>query len=147
MSSLMRYTPTMPAFTSLRREIDRIFDDLLRTEDGEQVQTALWAPRTDISETDDHYVLRMDMPGLSKKDVTIELRDDTLTVSGERKSEHEEKKENFHRVERSYGRFFRSFTLPQASDTQKVKAHMKDGVLTIEVPKREETRPRRIEIS
>lgn len=144
MNSLMRHTPT---FSSLRREIDRLFDDMVRTGDGDGTQSALWAPRTDISETEDHYTLRMDMPGLSKKDLNIELQGDTLTVSGERKSEHEENKENFHRVERSYGRFFRSFTLPQASDTEQVKATMKEGVLTIEVPKREESKPRRIEIS
>lgn len=87
------------------------------------------------------------MPGLSKKDLNIELREDTLTVSGERKTEHEEKNENLHRLERSHGRFFRSFTLPHAGDDGKVKAHMNDGVLTIEVPKREESKPRRIEIS
>lgn len=147
MNSLMRYSPTLPAFSSLRREIDRLFDGMLRNGNGEGVETALWAPRTDVSETEDRYVLRMDMPGLTKKDIKIELRDDVLTVSGERKTEHEEKKENFHRVERSYGRFFRSFTLPQAGDTAKVKARMKEGVLTIEVPKREESKPRRIEIS
>lgn len=144
MTGLTRYTPTI---SSLRREVDRLFDDMLGIGDGDQVQTALWSPRTDFSETDDHYVLRVDLPGLSKKDLDIELRDDTLTVSGERKSAHEEKNETYHRVERSYGRFFRSFTLPQASDTEKVKATMKDGVLTVEVPKREESKPRRIEIS
>lgn len=144
MNSLMRYSPT---FSSLRREIDRLFDDMVHIGDGDAAQTALWAPRTDISETEDRYVLRMDMPGLSKKDLNIELRNDTLTVSGERKSEQEENEENFHRLERSYGRFFRSFTLPQASDTEKVKAWMKEGVLTVEVPKREESKPRRIEVS
>lgn len=144
MNGLTRYSPT---FGILRREIDRLFDDMLRPGDGDETRTALWTPRTDISETEDHYVLRMDMPGLSKKDLTIELRNDTLTVSGERRSEHEEKKENVYRVERSYGRFFRSFTLPHAGDTEKVKARMKEGVLTIEVPKREESKPRRIEIS
>ena len=144
MNSLTRYSPT---FGSLRREIDRLFDDMLRNGDDEAARSALWAPRTDISETEDRYVLRMDMPGLSKKDLNIELKDDTLTVSGERKTEHKENEESFHRVERSYGRFFRSFTLPQASDTEKVKARMKEGVLTVEVPKREESKPRRIEIS
>ena len=144
MNSLTRYSPT---FSGLRREIDRLFDDMVRTGDDEAARSALWAPRTDISETEDRYVLRMDMPGLSRKDLNIELKDDTLTVSGERKTEHEENEESFHRVERSYGRFFRSFTLPQASDTEKVKARMKEGVLTVEVPKREESKPRRIEIS
>lgn len=144
MNGLTRYSPT---FRSLRREIDRLFDDLLNPSEENETRMSMWSPHTDISETDDRYVLRMDMPGLSRSDLNIELRNDTLTVSGERKNEHEESRENFHRVERSYGRFFRSFTLPNAGDTEKVKAQMKDGVLTIEIPKREESKPRRIEIS
>lgn len=144
MTSLTRYSPT---FSSLRREVDRLFDDMLRVRDGEDTRSAVWSPRTDISEREDRYVLHVDVPGLSKKDLTIELQGDTLTVSGERKSEHEEKEQNLHRVERFYGHFFRSFTLPQASDTENVKARMKDGVLTIEVPKREDSKPRQIEIS
>ena len=143
MNGLMRYSPT---FGSLRHEIDRLFDHF-QSENGDELQSALWAPRTDIAETDDHYVLRMDMPGLSRDDLMIELRNDTLTVSGERKVNHEDKGENIHRIERSYGRFYRAFTLPQASATEKVEARMEDGVLTIEVPKREESKPRRIEIS
>lgn len=144
MNALTKYTPVLGG---LRREIDRLFDDMLNVGNGDQTPFALWAPRTDVSETDDRYMLRMDIPGLSKKDLNIELRDDTLTISGERKSEHEENGESIRRVERSYGRFFRSFTLPHASDKDKVKARMDEGVLTIEVPKREESRPRKIDIS
>lgn len=144
MNSLMRYSPP---FSNLRREIDRLFDDVLHTGNGEQSPSTLWAPRTDLSETDTHYVLRMDLPGLSKEDLNIQLQGDTLTVSGERKTAHEENRENVYRVERSYGRFFRSFTLPQANLSEQVKAGLDSGVLTIEVPKREEVKPRRIEIS
>jgi HSP20 family protein len=144
MTSLTHYAPRLD---TLRREFDRLFDTVLRADEGDGIQAPVWAPRTDISETEDRYVVRMDMPGLSKKDLSIELRDDTLTVSGERKSEYEEKKESLHRIERSYGRFFRSFTLPHASSSDEIAARMEEGVLTIEVPKREESRPRRIEIT
>lgn len=145
MAMLTRYAP-MDRFGTLRREMDRFFDEIVRGTDGDG-ETSVWSPRTDISETDDHYVVRMDMPGLSKDNVKVELHDGVLSISGERKSEHEEQKENFHRVERSYGHFYRSFPLPNAGSPENVKAHMEDGVLTIEVQKRPESKPRRITIS
>lgn len=145
MSNLTRYT-TGPGFSGLRRDIDRLFDGAMQGADGEQ-SNVVWAPRTDISETGDRYVVRIDMPGMSKDAIDIQLHEGTLTVSGERKSEHEEKKENVHRVERTYGRFFRSFSLPQASDAERVEAQLEDGVLTIQVPKPEEVKPRKIEVS
>lgn len=146
MSNLTRYSG-FPAFSGLRRDVDRLFDEFLRGSDQEGGSNVVWAPRTDVSETDARYVIRMDMPGMKKDALDIQLHDGTLTVSGERTSEHEDKGESFHRVERSYGRFFRSFSLPQAADPQGVEAHLEDGVLTIHVPKREETKPRKIEVS
>lgn len=142
MVTLTRYTP---GFGTLRHEIDRMFDQLQgirRTEN-----TSVWTPRTDISELDDRYVIRMDTPGLTRKDLEVQLHQGVLSVSGERKSEHEEKGEKWYKAERRYGRFNRSFTLPEASDENKVTASLKDGVLTIEVKKHEEKKPRQIKIS
>ena len=132
---------TYVPFGSLRREIDRLFDEA----SSENTQT-VWAPRLDLSESEDAYLLRLDTPGLKKDAVQIDLEDGTLRISGERTSEHSETDEKVHRAERTYGRFFRSITLPQASDHGNISASMEDGVLTVRVPKREDTKPRRIEI-
>ena len=144
MANLTPYSG-LPGFTSLRREIDRLFD-VLRSDQGDNDRNIVWAPRADLSESDDAYVIRMDVPGLSKDAVDVQLHDGTLTVSGERRSEHEEQDERMHRVERAYGRFYRSFSLPQAGNPENVAAEMNDGVLTIRVPKREESKPRKIAV-
>ncbi len=145
MSGLTKYSP---ALASLRHGIDRLFDDVLRTSsDDEAPATLMWTPRVDISETEDRYVLKMDLPGLSKEGVAVKLQGNTLTVSGERREEREKDVGSVHRMERTYGRFYRAFTLPQASDPQKIEARMEDGVLTVEVPKREDLKPRKIEVS
>jgi HSP20 family protein len=143
MTNLTRYTP-FGTFGSLRREMDRLFDQL--NEEGPAGASAVWAPRTDVSETEEAYVLHMDLPGLSKDALKIELHDGVLAISGERTSEHIEEGTKLHRVERTYGHFYRTFRLPQSGDPAKVKASLKEGVLTVDVPKREESKPRKIEI-
>jgi HSP20 family protein len=105
-----------------------------------------WMPAMDLVETDDHFVLRADLPGMGEDDVKIEFEDGTLTVSGERKSEHESKSEGYHRVERAFGAFSRSLTLPQGIDPEAVTASFDRGVLEVSIPKPEERKPRRIEI-
>jgi HSP20 family protein len=106
-----------------------------------------WVPAMDLLETTDHFVLRADLPGLTQDDVKIELEDSTLTVSGERKSEHEDKQEGYYRVERAFGSFSRSLTLPKGIDADAVTASFDNGVLEIRVPKPEERKPRRISIA
>ena len=101
----------------------------------------------DLVESGDHFVLRADLPGMSEEDIQIELEDGTLTVSGERKAEHEEREEGFHRVERSFGAFSRSLTLPKGVDGDAVSASFDRGVLEIRIPKPEERKPRRISIA
>ncbi len=145
MAMLTRYSPA-ESFGLLRRELNRLFDEVTQVTEGNGHGT-VWSPYTDISETDDRYILRMDMPGIPKENVKVELQDGVLSISGDRKSEHEERKENVHRIERSYGHFFRAFPLPNAGSPEDVKAQMRDGVLTIEVPKRQESKPRKISIS
>jgi HSP20 family protein len=101
----------------------------------------------DLVETEDHFVLRADLPGMSESDVTIELEDNILTVAGERKAAHEEKREGFYRVERAFGKFARSLTLPKGIDPEGVTAEFTDGVLEVRVPKPEQRKPRKITIS
>jgi HSP20 family protein len=105
-----------------------------------------WVPPVDVQETEDAYLFTAELPGLTKDDVSITLEDNLLTLSGERSLKEKEEGENFHRVERAYGSFARSFTLPTQVDSTKVEASFKDGLLTIEIAKAEQAKPRKIEI-
>ncbi len=145
MTSLIRFSPA----TELRRlqnELDRIFDGYwpIRA-NGEE--TAIWTPRVDVTETEDAYLVHVDVPGVPKDAIDINYEDGTLTVSGERKSSERSENENVVRVERSYGRFFRSFSLPKTVKSEEISASYEDGVLKVHVPKAEESRPRRIQVS
>ncbi|RMF62504.1 MAG: Hsp20/alpha crystallin family protein [Bacteroidetes bacterium] len=148
MANIMRYAP-VTEMSRLQREVDRLFDRFFGnwTEETEGALSQVWTPVVDISETDDAYLVRMDLPGLTRDDVSVTFENGTLQVSGERKQLHEEEGEQFHRIERWQGRFFRSFQLGQNVDADKIKATFKDGVLLITVPKREESKPVRIKIS
>jgi HSP20 family protein len=106
-----------------------------------------WAPAVDILEQEGNIVLKAELPGIDAKDVDIRIENSTLTLSGERKFDTEVKRENYHRVERAYGSFSRSFTLPAVVDTEKIKADYKDGVLRVTLPKKEEAKPKQITIS
>ncbi len=106
-----------------------------------------WIPAVDLTETEGEYVLKADLPGLTDKDVHIEFENNVLTVSGERKSEHEEKREGFRRVERSYGSFARRLTLPEGVDADAIKATVTNGVLEVQIPKPEAVKPRKVEIT
>jgi HSP20 family protein len=126
------------------REVDRLFDAFFGQSDR---GTRRWVPPMDLVEADDHFVLKADLPGLSDDDVAIEVRDGTLKISGERKEEHEKSERGWYRVERSFGTFSRSLTLPDGVDPDGIKAEFHDGVLEVRIPKPEERKPRRIEIS
>jgi HSP20 family protein len=136
MSFLMRPDP-------FSNEVNRLFNTLLSPEG----RTQRWTPAMDLVEAGDHYVLRADLPGMSEDDVSIEIHDNVLTISGERRDEHEEKREGWNRVERSFGSFSRSLTLPEGVDPDAVAAEFDKGVLSITVPKPEERKPRRVQIS
>ena len=112
----------------------------------EDSSTGAWAPPVDIFENADNIVLKAELPGIDPKDVEIRVEDNTLYLKGERKFEKEVKEENYHRVERSYGVFARSFSLPNSIDAEKVAADYKDGLLTLTMPKREEAKPKTIKI-
>lgn len=135
---------------NLQREIDRVFDSFFpmrRTEEPEESSKAVWAPRVDLSETDDLYRIELDVPGMTRDDIHISYQDNQLTVSGERHEEETEEGSEYVRVERSFGHFYRSFRLPKTVNADDIQANYNNGVLTIEVPKAEESKPHRIEIS
>jgi HSP20 family protein len=108
--------------------------------------TGDWSPRVDISETDNEFVIKAEIPEVTKEDVKVSVDNGVLTIQGERKQEKEEKGKRFHRVERYYGSFVRSFTLPDNIDETKVKASFKDGMLNLQIPKTAETKPKAIEV-
>jgi len=113
---------------------------------GEEQTSRGWVPAVDIIENDQNLVLKAELPGFDPKDVEIRVEDGTLYLKGERKFERDEKKENYHRIERSYGTFSRTFALPGSVDVENVKAEYKDGLLTLSLPKKEEAKPKTIKI-
>jgi HSP20 family protein len=131
-----------------QKEFNRLFKESFPGLFGEQEpSTWTWAPPVDISETDNALVLKADLPGVDPKDVEIRVENGILYLKGERKFEKDEKKENYHRIERSYGTFTRSFALPNSIDTDHVTAEYKDGQLVLTMPKREEAKPKTIPIN
>jgi HSP20 family protein len=125
------------------REVDRLFDAFF----GQSDRTGRrWVPAMDLVEAGDHFVLKADLPGLKDEDVKIEVEDGTLTLSGERKAEHEASEGGWYRIERAFGSFSRSLTLPEHVDASAISASFNDGVLEVRIPKPEERKPQRIEI-
>lgn len=127
-------------------EIPRFFDDFFN--DFPMIHAREnWLPRVDILEKDGEMILRCEIPGVSEKDIDLKLEGNVLTLRGEKKLDHEEGRDNYHRVESFYGTFSRSFTLPETVDTDKIKADYKNGVLTVTIPQKPEVRPREIPVN
>src|SRR3954451_14326748 len=133
--------------SSLQTEMNRLFNTMFDSPTVGNGGTRRWTPAMDLLETDDAFVLRADLPGMREEDVSIELEDNVLTVSGERKADHEENGEGFYRVERAFGTFSRSLTLPRGFDPESVNAGFTNGVLEVRIPKPEQRKPRKISIS
>lgn len=127
--------------------INRFFEDAFREFGDESESLTSWCPAADIYETDDDYVFKLEVPGIPKDDIDIDLQNNTLTIKGERKEDNEVKKENYHRVESYSGSFSRSFALPRNVDVNKINATMKDGVLGLRIAKAEEQKAKAITIS
>src|SRR3954449_9347024 len=129
---------------TLQNEMNRLFGSFFDPQTSATNGAALrrWIPAMDLVETDEHFVLRADLPGLGEDDVSIELEDDVLTVTGERKAEREERREGFYRIERASGAFRRSLTLPEGVDAEGIAAKFDRGVLEIRIPKPAEYKPR-----
>ena len=115
-------------------------------EQTEELNEANWSPKVDIYETQENYVLNAELPGLKKEDISIDLNDNTLTLKGERKFEEKVEKDNYVRVERSYGTFARSFVLSDNVNPEGIKANYKEGVLEVTLPKKEEAKPKEIKV-
>jgi len=145
--TLVRWDP-FRELEDMSDRLNRMFSRpaLPRTNGKETMVVADWVPSVDVSETDGEYQIKAEIPDVKKEDVRVTLEDGVLTIQGERKQEKEEKGKKYHRVERSYGSFVRSFTLPDLVDEEKVKAEFKDGVLNLHLPKSEKPKPKAIEV-
>ena len=144
--AIVRWEP-LRELTTLQNEMNRLFGTVFDTPaQGNGATMRRWMPAMDLVETADHFVLRADLPGLSEEDVNIEVEDRVLTVSGERKAEATENRDGFHRMERAFGAFSRSLTLPEGVDPEAVAASFDRGVLEVRIPKPEQRKPRKISI-
>lgn len=148
----MSTTPTLSRWDPFRElsrvqeQVNRFLEDSYLRRTGESSLTA-WAPEVDIHETPDALVLEADLPGIDEKDLDIRVENNMLTIRGERKFEKKVSEENYLRVERAYGTFTRSFSLPHTVNTENIKANYENGVLTVRLPKREEAKPKQIKVS
>jgi HSP20 family protein len=145
MTVLTRFEPYRE-FNTLQNRLNRLFHNSF-DENQEALTTSGFAPAVDVYEDEHNVTLKIEVPGIEEKDLDIRVENHTLTVHGERKFEKEEKEENFRRVERQYGSFTRSFTLPQTVDTENVAASYDKGVLKISLPKKAEAKPKQIKVS
>jgi HSP20 family protein len=146
--TLVRWDP-FRELEDMSDRLNRMFSRpaLPRTNGKETMVVADWVPSVDVSETDGDYQIKAEIPDVKKEDVKVTVEDGVLTIQGERMQEKEEKGKKYHRVERSYGSFVRSFTLPDLVDEEKVKAEFKDGVLNLHLPKSEKAKPKAIEVT
>jgi len=144
--TLARWNP-FAGMADLQREMDQIFGEFFgRTPFRMAATEAMWSPLVDVHETKDSILLQVELPGVKQEDIQVSIEGDTLTLKGERKRETEVKEDQYHRVERSYGRFERSILLPSVVDSGRVKATYRDGVLGIQLPKKEEAKPKEIKV-
>jgi HSP20 family protein len=149
--ALIRWEPAREMQT-IQQEMNRLFGTFFDAPEGsgrggDGGTMRRWIPAMDLVEQGDHFVLRADLPGVRDEDVNVELEDNVLTISGERKAEQEDRKEGYYRVERAVGRFSRSLTLPEGVDPESIEAQFDNGVLTVRIPKPQQRQPRRVAIS
>jgi len=149
--TLVRWNPARELF-NVEREFRKLFNDfegrfgVKKNDQEDEYENAVWAPLTDISEDKDTYRIHLDLPGVKKEDVKISFEDGKLNIAGERKQEKESDDSKYHRIERVYGKYFRTFNLPKEIKADEISANYKEGTLTISIPKAEEVKPKEIEI-
>ena len=144
--ALTRWGP-FAEMADLRREMDQVFGEFFgRTPFRMAATEAMWSPVVDTHETKDGFLLQVELPGVKQEDIQVSIEGDTLNLKGERKREAEVKEDQYHRIERSYGAFQRSIVLPSVVDPGRVKATYRDGVLEIQLPKKEEAKPKTIKV-
>jgi HSP20 family protein len=143
-ATITRYSPLRELLT-MNDRLNRVFDEALGQQAG-ALDSGQWAPAVDLREEENQFVLEADMPGMKKEDMDIHLENGILTIQGERRFEAEARKDNYHRIERAYGKFIRSFTLPTRVKADAIAASYKDGILEVVIPKAEESKPKKIAI-
>ncbi len=145
--TIVRWEP-LRELSSLQSEMNRLFNTVFDQPANGHGNGGIrrWIPAMDLVETTDHFVLRADLPGLSEEDIKIEVEDNVLSISGERKEEHQDEQQGFYRVERAFGQFSRSMSLPDGIDAEKIAADFRDGVLEVRIPKPEARKPHRVAI-
>ncbi len=144
--AIVRWDP-FRELADVQNRMTRLFDDFYgRHGEDDVMRRGAWIPPVDIFEKDHVVTLKAELPDMQRSDIDIRVENNTLTISGEKKIEKDVKEEDFHRVERTYGHFTRSFSLPATIDTEKVSADYKNGVLTVKLPVREEAKPKQIQV-
>jgi HSP20 family protein len=144
--SMTRWEP-FRGLNTLQEQVNRLFEDSVTGTRSGQAELASWAPAVDIFETENELVVKADLPDVHEKDIDVRVENNTLTIRGERKFNNEVHEDNYLRVERAYGTFTRSFSLPNTVNTEGIQAEYRNGVLSVRLPKREETKPKQIKIS
>jgi HSP20 family protein len=145
--TLVRYHRPLDLFTQFQNDINKLFENRFgEGEDSSKIATTQWSPSVDIKEEDNRFVIYADLPGVEVKDIEITMENGVLSIKGERSYEDEVKEENFHRIERAHGTFYRRFSLPDSADEDNINASGKNGVLEITIPKKEKEQPRRIPV-
>ena len=145
--SIVRFDP-FREMAALQDRVNRAFGDLNRRFDDDLTMRGTWTPSVDIFETDDHaLVIKAELPDVSREDIDLRVENSTLTITGQKKMDSDVKEEKYHRIERVYGSFSRTFTLPPTVDAGRINAEFKNGVLTVTLPLREEAKPRQIQVA
>ncbi len=142
---IVRYNP-LNELRAMQEQMNRLLDLAWSKQQGEEMREGVWQPLVDIYEDEEAVMIKAELPGMEEKDIEVKIENNTLILRGERKHDLEIQKENYHRIERLYGTFQRSFSLPHTVDLEKVKASCDKGVLTVTLPKKEETKPKQIKV-
>jgi HSP20 family protein len=145
MNIITRWEPR--AFSSLQNQVNRLFEGTLANGRTTDADSATWAPAVDIYETEHELVVKADLPEMDEKDIDVRVENNTLTIRGERKFEKSVNQDNYLRVERAYGAFTRSFSLPNTINTEGIRAEYKNGTLTVYMAKREESKPKQVKVN
>jgi HSP20 family protein len=147
MSNTISQWERFRGLNTLQEQVNRLFEDSFARTRSSQADLAIWAPAVDIYETENELVVKADLPDVQEKDIDIRVENNTLTIRGERKFESSVNQDNYLRVERAYGTFTRNFSLPNTVNTEGIRAEYQNGVLSVHMPKREESKPKQVKIS
>lgn len=145
--AITRYSNPFSELQSFQDQIGRMFESTLNRNDDASLMRGSWIPPVDVAEEGDNLILKAELPGMKEEEIDIEFENGLLTLKGERSFESEKSERNYHRIERSYGKFVRSFNLPRSVDADAIQARYENGILEITIPKREEAKPRQIRIA